>query len=80
MEHAVLMSDSHTVYDIHEMLVSDGHTESYDDVQSWNKKRWSLMVTQNHMMIDVQSWNMKCWCLIVTQKSYDDVQPWNMQC
>ena len=32
MEHAVLMSDSHTVCDVHEMLVSDGDTESYDDV------------------------------------------------
>ena len=38
MEHAVLMSDSHTVCDVHEMLVSDGDTESYDDVQPWNEK------------------------------------------
>ena len=39
MEHAVLMSDSHTVYgDVHESLVSDGDTESYDDVQPWNEK------------------------------------------
>lgn len=40
MEHEMLVSDSHTESydDVHEVLVSDGDTESYDDVQLWNEK------------------------------------------
>ena len=75
MEHAVLMSDSHTLYDdVHEMLVSDGDTES-----------WWCTVMEHEMLVSdshTESYDDVHEVLVSDgdTESYDDVQLWNEKC